>query len=54
MISAVATDVTRHAAKVAGARAYFTKPLGMAELKAELKAIFAAPQSDPGTEALRA
>ena len=54
MISALASDVTRHAPKIAGACAYFTKPLDIAELKAELKAILAAPQSDLGTEELRA
>jgi DNA-binding response OmpR family regulator len=54
MISAVATDVTRHAAKVAGARAYFTKPLELAELKAELKACLAGTRTDLGTEAQRA
>lgn len=37
MISAVANDVTRHSAKIAGVRAFFGKPLDFEKLKAELQ-----------------
>jgi DNA-binding response OmpR family regulator len=37
MISAVANDVTRHSAQIAGAHAFFGKPLDFERLKAELQ-----------------
>ncbi len=51
MISAVATDVTRHSATVAGACAYFTKPLDFDGLKVKLQSLFAAPSPHSGIDA---
>lgn len=45
MISAVASDVTRHSARLAGACAYFTKPLDFDGLKAKLEDVLAAPRA---------
>ena len=51
MVSAVATEVTRHSATVAGACAYFTKPLDFDGLKAKLQSVFAAPAPHLGDDA---
>ena len=51
MISAVATDVTRHSATVAGACAYFTKPLDFDGLKVKLQSLFMAPAPHLGVDA---
>ncbi len=51
MISAVATDVTRHSAALAGACAYFTKPLDFAGLQAKLQSLFTAPAPHLGVDA---
>jgi DNA-binding response OmpR family regulator len=50
MISALSAEVNCHAAKHAGACAYFTKPLDFAALKAKLAAVIAAPAAHLGTE----
>jgi CheY-like chemotaxis protein len=51
MISAVATDVTRHSAAVAGACAYFSKPLDFDGLKMKLQSLFTAPAPHLGVDA---
>jgi DNA-binding response OmpR family regulator len=46
MISAVGTDVTRYSAQIAGARAFFPKPVNFEALKSTLRDIF--NRSKPG------
>lgn len=46
MISAVSSDVTRHSAKIAGAAAFFAKPLDFDGLKAQLERVLAPSQVD--------
>ena len=43
MITAVASEVTAAAARNAGVRGFFSKPLNFAELKRQLEATFAEP-----------
>jgi DNA-binding response OmpR family regulator len=50
MISAVSTDVTRHSAKLAGVRAFFSKPLDFEKLKAELEIALTPPQAERESE----
>lgn len=40
MISAVGTDVTRYSAQIAGARAFFSKPVNFDQLSSTIAAIF--------------
>ena len=46
MISAIANDVTRHSAKLAGAAAFFSKPLDFDRLRAQLERQLAPPRTD--------
>ena len=46
MVSALANDVTRYSAEVAGAREFFAKPLDFARLQTVLAAVLEHPQSD--------
>jgi len=50
MISAVDGKVTRSSAKIAGACAYFTKPLDFDGLKTKLADVLAAPASHLGSD----
>lgn len=50
MISAVSGDVTRHSAKIAGARAFFSKPLDFEKLKTELQHALTARDAAQDTE----
>jgi DNA-binding response OmpR family regulator len=45
IISAVSTDVTRHSARIAGASAFFSKPLDFDRLRAQLELLLAPPQA---------
>jgi DNA-binding response OmpR family regulator len=43
MISAVSSDVTRHSARLAGASAFFSKPLDFDRLRTQLELLFTPP-----------
>jgi DNA-binding response OmpR family regulator len=48
MITAVGTDVTRYSAKIAGARAFFPKPVDFEALKATISALLHEPKPAEG------
>jgi|SRR5688572_17032028 len=52
MISAVANDVTRHSARIAGASAFLGKPLDFEKLKAELQSAIAKREDSPEPQAI--
>jgi len=54
MISAVANDVTRHSAKIAGASAFFSKPLDFNRLRTQLELLLTSPQSSRESQDARA
>ncbi len=49
MVSALANDVTRYSAEVAGAHEFFAKPLDFDRLQTVLAAVLEHPQSDSET-----
>ena len=50
MITAISTDVTRYSAKIAGAAAFFSKPLDFDRLRAQLELLLVPPPADGKSE----
>ena len=50
IVSALANDVTRYSAEIAGASGFFAKPLDFDRLKERLSALLAHPRIDPETD----
>ena len=46
MISAVANNVTRHSDKIAGASAFFSKPLDCDRLRTQLELVLTPPEAN--------